>query len=1073
MTDPHAALHAYVDGELEGAELDAFEAHLARCEACADELPRLLAMLTALDAVRAAPRLAVLDGGAAAAAGAAHPRGDREAARDAPAAHPRGDREAARAAHPRGDREAARDDRAAHPRGDREAARDDRAAHPRGDREAARDDRAAHPRGDRRAPRRRAIWIAAGVALAAAAAVIVWLARPAPAPEVASLGELAPHRTLEARLSYTGADGYRPRDVARGEQRHERIAFARLDQLERAGDHHGLGVAALLNGELSTAAQELERAGASSEIDSDRAALALADGSAEAIERALDHADHALAADPRSGAARWNRALALAALNLQLAAALDFDQVAALHEPGWADEARARATALRAEVAQRRTRWQQTTEAKGPLIADGTVVQPRLGAVTGTMTLLLYDAVRSAPSRARVEALLPLAQALDAAQRSDRLVPYVRRIAASDFRVRAPLADIYRQMVLKQPIPDAVARGFAARLERAGADDIRMGVMVRRGEVASNLETYRRLAAASGDPWFAVIAEHEAGKAERARGNLAAGERRLRDALDLARRERVGYRALLVQIDLVLLDLEQGRLARAHTEAQVAYREATLAGEVLLEMNLLGHLASINQDRYAPGLARAYLAELLERSQTTAATGPSPFDDAHDCSTRVYAYESLANVSLWTLAPDRARSELARVPTCPDGAAIQHDLTTLGALVQVQLYQMTRRDDDGKRVRDQLAALRAIPDLTAGQRAVLAYLEGALLLQRDRVNGERAVRDAIRSGDAPDVPQDVRIKIRAYGLSLLALDAGRAADFARVLEVLAETLGVARPERCALAVAIQDQQATVAFVDARGELGGQYTARRVTPAIDPTALVPAAIVARLRACPRVDVLTRAPVLGLGRLLPPDLAWSYLLKGGRVTPHAGTRLVVANPVVPAELKLPPLAPYPEEPGDVQVLRGADATPARVTQALTSASVIEFHTHGIIGNDVSEASYLALSPEADGQYALTASDLTRVALTASPLVLLGACHAAASSRSLEGGTGLAEAFLRSGARAVVASPDAVPDLAAHAFFAAVRDRVERGADPAAAVRDERVRRLGVSRDEPWVAGIVVFQ
>jgi len=134
---------------------------------------------------------------------------------------------------------------------------------------------------------------------------------------------------------------------------------------------------------------------------------------------------------------------------------------------------------------------------------------------------------------------------------------------------------------------------------------------------------------------------------------------------------------------------------------------------------------------------------------------------------------------------------------------------------------------------------------------------------------------------------------------------------------------------------------------------------------------------------------------------------------------------------------------------------------------------FRSHGFIANDVSEASYLVLSPEVDGQYAMTARDVVQAKLDAAPLVILGACHAATSSRSLEGGMGLAEAFLRAGARAVVASPDAVPDLGAPAFFAAVRDRVAHGTDPAVAVRDERARLLASSPDNAWVAGIVVFE
>src|SRR6185295_3579798 len=108
-------------------------------------------------------------------------------------------------------------------------------------------------------------------------------------------------------------------------------------------------------------------------------------------------------------------------------------RVAELGEPGWAAEARQRAAALRSEVTGRRTRWQRATDAGRKLIEDGTPVADDLVGITGYMTIRFYDAVRSAPSRSAVEALLPLASRLDAAYRSDRLTAYVRRIAATDF----------------------------------------------------------------------------------------------------------------------------------------------------------------------------------------------------------------------------------------------------------------------------------------------------------------------------------------------------------------------------------------------------------------------------------------------------------------------------------------------------------------------------------------------------------------------------------------------------------------------------------------------------------------
>jgi len=1013
MTEPCDHLHAYVDGELDDDETTAFEAHLVGCEVCNDELPRLLALMTALDA--------------AAEHAAAHAR---------PAALPTGTERLTVLPGGLADR----------------AAPDARAPEP------------ATP--TRRVARRRPLWISAGLIALAAGVLLAVFQRPPAAPAVASLAaDLAPRRTIDARLSYAGADRYRELDVARGTRSHEDVSLTRMAALEAAKDWHGAGVAALLAGDDARASRWLAQAGSSPAVESDRAALDLLDGSPEAVDRALEAADRAVAAAPSHGPALWNRALVLANLNLALSAARDFDRVVALGEPGWAEEARTRAAALRAGVAQRRVRWQRATAARQQLLRDGTPVPPDLLAIPGYMTIAFYDAVRVAPSRAAVEALLPMAEALDRTYRSDRLEAYARRVAASDFRVRKPLADTYRKLVLREPMPPEAVAAFLARLQRGGAEDLRLGALVRAGKVASQLDDYRRLAEATRDPWFVINAEHELAKAEIARGETAAAERRLIAAIALAEREHVAYRAILASHELVALYRFNRNLLRAHREAQEAYRDTSSSGEAVLELDALIELAAINQDRYAHVLARAYLAEILEWSKTGATIGPSPFDAQNDCIEQRYGYESLANISLTLGDPARARAEVSRAPTCADAATQQ------GAVVHTELYRYDQQDADAAFVRASVAAQRALPDLAPADEALLTYLEGTLALERDRAAGQRVLREAIAKANHDPAPN--AIKARAYGYALLALDAGRASAFAAVIDLLAEALGVARPATCALAIAVEGQRAVVAFADRDGHASGAYVARlAVEPAIP--SLVPAEVVAKARGCARVVVLARAPVLGAARLLPEDIAWSYLVKGGAPATAAtrdARRLVVVNPEAPPELNLPALAPFPgaDVPGG-ELLRGHDATPTRVLHAMQDAAVIEMHTHGYIANDVSEASYLVLSPEIDKQYAMTASDVARVKLTASPLVILGACHAAASSRSLEGGMGLAEAFLRSGARAVVASPDAVQDLGAYDFFSAIRDRVLAGADVATALRDERVRR---GPADAWMSGVVVFE
>lgn len=1012
-------LHAYVDGELDADGHAGFEVHLAGCDACSAELPRLLALLSVVEA---------------AAAGASPARLNLV-----------GDRPGELLAGTRG---------------------------------------TSSSNLQRANRRRRPLWIAGGAGVVLAAAGVLLLLRPVPqpaAPLVSLRDELGATRRLEGRLSYPGTEHHRKLDVARGARAAEAISTDTIARLERARDLHGSAVASLLAGQRDRAAQLFAEVPDTAQADSDRAAFELSDGSYPALVRALDHADRALAAAPGQPAALWNRALVLAALDAPLAAAEELDRVVALGEPGWADEARDRARALRETTVARHEGWRRVSDAGRRLVEDAVPAEPAIATATatGTLTVWLLDAVRSAPSRERALALRPLAGELDGVYRSDHLTAYVDRIAGSDFRTRKPLADAYRELALRR-LSGAAVGALLKRLERPGAEDLRIGALAHAGAIGAHLDEYQRLAAASPNPWFAVIARHEVARAasraaraaepadadEAARSKRAAAvERQLREALDLARRERLGYRALLVQEDLIKLHKAELKLSQAADEAYALYREATAAGEWGVEVNALLDLVSINQNRYANGLTRAYATEVARRIESDLPTGWNP---AQECARRAYAYETLANVSLFLFDRERARAEASRAPRCPGAPSL------VALSIWSDLYRIGRDEDDARLARETIAALRGSSSLAPGKDALLAYIEGSLVIETDRDAGRHRLREAIAGAGADG--SELNVKARAYSYSLLAIDAGRASEFAEVIAILSETLGVHRPDRCAVAIAVQDERSVVAFADARGATGGQFVADRRSPAIDVATLVPASAVERLRACERVAVLARAPVLGTARVLPRDLAWSYTLPGSPRAPAAapGPRLVVGNPQTPAQLNLPPLGPLPAEPGPgVTLLRGAEATPTNVLLAMRDAATIELHTHGFLANDVSEASHLVLTPELDHQYTLTARDVAQVELTAAPLVVLGACHAAASSRSLEGGMGLPEAFRRAGARAVIASPGAVQDLGAHGFFTAVRERVLQGTSPAVAVRDERVRRSTESRDDDWVADVVVFE
>jgi tetratricopeptide (TPR) repeat protein len=189
------------------------------------------------------------------------------------------------------------------------------------------------------------------VSVAAAAAWAVWArGHGGVEPVVQAVSptlESGKTRASEVRIAYAAADAYRPYDVARsgGERNHEDVPLAVLAALEAKGDLHGVAAGLVLSGDDARAESYLARAGASVDVDADRAAVLLDRGE---VAQALDALDAVLAKAPSHPQALFNRALSLRDLGLELAAAEAFDKAVALGEKGWAVEAKAQATALRA-----------------------------------------------------------------------------------------------------------------------------------------------------------------------------------------------------------------------------------------------------------------------------------------------------------------------------------------------------------------------------------------------------------------------------------------------------------------------------------------------------------------------------------------------------------------------------------------------------------------------------------------------------------------------------------------------------------------------------------------------------
>ncbi|HUJ58557.1 MAG TPA: CHAT domain-containing protein [Kofleriaceae bacterium] len=932
--------------------------------------------------------------------------------------------------------------------------------------------------------RRRAPQLALATAIVAAAAcalLVLGRRAPEPAPRGPAIA-LGTTRQLEARISWGDAAAWRAYDVPRaGEPAHEAIPLTALAEAERAGDAHGVGVLALLDGERAQAASYLDRAGATPDVLADRAALALADGQPE---RALALADAVLAQQPDHTAALWNRGLALRDLGLGRGAAAAFRAVAAHREPGWADEASRRAAALDAETDALEQRFDRLNRASVSLAGGAlelTIDDAR--AEPGYARGILYDAIRSAPSRERLAKLRPLADAIDAADGDTALADALDRAAAG---LHPELATRYGELVRalsvearltaptgdERPLPTGAARpALLGELRAAHADDLLLGVLMKLGDNRrtvnpDELAEFARLAQASPDPWMQMLGLQEQAQVALDRDDLIGAEAILLRARQRCAQGAPAFRCITIGKLIGNLYLRLLRLPEARAAVADTWLLARRSGEWFLQgdvLQLLAQLALVGDDSAGSTLPllRAYTDEVVLRFPKGAGL------DDWRCQTAAWSRTMQALDLVDQLQMTAARRELAG-PACK---SIDDPTQAATALyVRAVLAEASATPADIAALRADIAALRASPGLRPSERILLDHAEGRALIDRDPATGEALLRRAITEARALPSSAIEAHRTAAWSYAVLAISAARHGDGDATLGLLGEEQGLAVPHSCVLGLAVDDQRRAFAARDAAGKPVVRYDEERTTPAIDGATLVPADISAALAGCPAVDVIARPPIHGMARLFGEAVAWRYLSRrAGPVGPPGTRRLVIADVAPPAALDLPHLQSWPSD-GDV--LSGPEATPSRVLAAIGGAGEVTIHAHGLVDVAQPDASYLALSPDPAGKFALTTGDVRRARFATSPLVVLAACRASQAAPVFHDTWSLPAAFVYAGARAVIASAAPIPDADAAPFFDAVRARVRAGAAVAIAVRDVRRDWLAAGRGD-WVRDVIVFE
>ncbi|MBN1207886.1 MAG: CHAT domain-containing protein [Myxococcaceae bacterium] len=902
--------------------------------------------------------------------------------------------------------------------------------------------------------------LGAMAALAAALSVLVVRMPFSDAPQHDVWLAERDYRLLEARVSYRIADKHRDRPVKMGSGGDgEELSLEDLAVLEKH-DPHGLIAAYLVQADrdlAERALRTLKKMERSPDLDSDRAVALLLRGEHEQALRLLDAV---LAQHPQHPQALWNRGLVLRDLNLPLLAARDFSRVHELNEEGWSQEAERRAAALRSAESKRRNQWEQASQAADRLIHESLDLPKNFSQLPDARRLF-YEVVRTAPSRERVLALLPTARELDAQAGGNVLEGHVLRVAKEDFKRRAPLAGAYAAL-LRGRLSREERERFLVELLGSGEDDILLGALVAMEATSRYPDVYQEKAAASGDPWFQLVAAQLRAKAEAAAGQSMKAIGTIRDARRLCG-GGLEYRCITLELELSSLYTNLHKLERARKHAEQGWEEARKRNEWLLEPSLLWNLSQIARLSGDTSLARAYLGEYREHN------GNTP-----DAVRRVH--QELAVMAMQELRRDEARREI-------DAAiATGRPLGLPGVFAVADISRKRRAPNDEAYLTRAVEELK--PNLSPGERVIATHVLGRFFIdsevEKEKERGRDLLLRVIQEAEAPELTGDKGARrARAYSFTSLLMAAGQRGAFQEALELFERERRLELPKRCLLAATADSERTLLVARGDEGGLVGHYENEREEPLprrLD--GLVPEALLAPLRKCEQVEVLARPPLHGRAGLLPLELAWSYLT---RTSPPRAARPGPAVHLVVSNVELPPDAPLerlndweasfgPEE--QPERLSGAAATPTRVLAAMKDATEIDLVAHGIL-SDASDASYLLLAPEQPEGPELSESEVRAASLQGAPFVVLAACHAAHATYSVDEPLSLPAAFIAAGARGVLAATVEIPDLEAEAFFNAVREHMRSGLSPAVALHQERLRWMREGRGAEWLDKVLLFE
>lgn len=883
---------------------------------------------------------------------------------------------------------------------------------------------------------------AIGAAALAAAAVALWFALPHGATkkptETVAVLELPKARTTEARFTGERFAVHRPLGQMRGDQAHETISLAGLADLEKRGEVHDLVAALVATGDLPRARTLAASLPAEATSDADRSAVELASGD---DEQALRFAYRAIDRDPSVAAGWWNLALAAEHARLWTVSRDAFTKVIERAEPGWADEARTHVTTLEHELARLGPGFNEFVGRGAAMVQGGAPITiDDVRAYSTYARLYLLDALRTGIA---LDTARPLAAELDRLSGTTTMTAAVDRIAAADPKVRAKFVAAYRAVVARTATPAEIT-ALLGKLAAAGhaVDDIRVGTIVQSGEVAKRLDELAALIGPWHDPWFDLYLTRERIRALWAADDARA-EAPLTEALTGCANDAWALRCGTLAYDLAERDVVRGLDQEAEHWATFALaRQLVAASPALASTRSL--LADIHRHLGRTALARAEFSEVV-------LTDPS-------CDRRRFAQIGIANVAL---VEDRWPAVREALPTAQAGTDCTEPTDLLGIATSVELARHTHDATDVAHAKEWIEASRPIAD--GGVAAV-----GTLRIAAPTDAAARTTVEAWLAAH-PATVDPTLAAIRTWATTTLISAAGARGDWKAVLAAANAEHSVAPSTGCAAVASFDDGLLTVMVSTDKTQSGDQRTVPQT--AIATSQLFDAVLTTQLAGCTTISVIARPPLHGRSDVLPASLPWAFVGDHAPRPPVAGTaRSVDVSDARPPDPSLPRLAPAPAAtPFDV-ALTGAQATPIRVLGALADATYAELHVHGVAAAANDDATYLALSPDQDGQFALRATAVRAAKLSRAPVVVLAACRAAVVAPYLRQRWSLPDAFVAAGASAVVAADIAIPDASARRVFDDLHRRLLGGEAIEHAVAAIRAAATG---DTAWASHLMVFR